>query len=319
MSAAPLTQGVNAAFLGVGDPQSSLDLYCGRLGFEVAESGVIPVDVAKALWGGKDDVPVTVLTAAGASHGRIVLLTVGDASAPEHPHTSDYGLAGIDMYTRDISRSHQDLTAAGYPWAAPPATWEVPFGDQIVTVTEGFCLAPDGTDIVFVEPANPRGTGAWEVDPGRHYSELTSVVCHVPDFDAELAFWSKDGLGLDVWYDTTFQSEGLEAMADLPAGTRMRLAFLAGPRTARIELTRIENRVGGVDRRGRQRTARALGHSGWLIVVADLDAALARVTDRRGSVLAGPIEGSAALFGSHRVASVETPNRIPVTLLETDE
>ena len=42
------------------------------------------------------------LTAAGAPHGRIVLLTV-PAGEAVHPHSADYGLAGIDLYTRDIT------------------------------------------------------------------------------------------------------------------------------------------------------------------------------------------------------------------------
>ena len=54
-------------------------------------------------------------------------------------------------------------------------------------------------------------------------------------------------------------------MASLPAGTVMRLAFLAGPRTARIEVTCIQNRTTGRDRRPEQRTARHLGHTGWLV------------------------------------------------------
>ena len=323
MSGAPLIHGIDAAFLGVTDPQPHLDFYCGQLGYEVADQGAVPAAVADALWGlsgavsgaVSGDVAVTVLTVAGAAHGRIVLLTVADAAEPEYPHTADYGLIGIDMYTRDIGAAHRALTAAGHRWVSAPATWKVPFGDQVVTVTEGFCLAPEGTDLVFVQPANPRGTAAWDADPSRPYTELTSVVCHVPDLDAELAFWGPDGLGLALWYDTTFSSEGLEQMADLPARTRMRLAFLAGPQTARIELTRIENRSTGIDRRRRQRTAHALGHSGWLVSTGDLDGALARVTERAGTVLAGPLPG-AGVLGSGRLASVDTPNGIPLTIQE---
>lgn len=317
MSDQPLIQGVNAAFLGVTDPAAHLDYYCGQLGFAVAESGRLTADEAAAIWGpGVGEIEVTVLAAAGADHGRIVLLRVGQAGPPEYPHSADYGLAGIDLYTRDINESHRVLEAAGYPWVTPPATWRVPLGEKIVTVTEGFCNAPEGTGVVFVQPAAPRGTAAWEAEPDRFYTELTSVVCHVPDFEAEIRFWGPDGLGMAQWYDATFSDPGLEAMASLPAGTVMRLSFLAGPRTARIEVTCIQNRTTGRDRRAEQRTARHLGHTGWLVRTHDLDAALERVRQRGGTVLTGPVVGPAVLFEQHRVAMVETPNGIPVTLVE---
>lgn len=316
MTDQPLIRGVNAAFLGVTDPEPHLAYYRDQLGFAVAESGVLAASDAAAIWGeGVGEVGVTVLTAAGAPHGRIVLLTV-PAGEAVHPHSADYGLAGIDLYTRDITESHRVLTAAGYSWVTPPATWQVPLGEKLVTVTEGFCNAPEGTGVVFVEPAAPRGTAAWDAEPDRFYTELTSLVCHVPDFDAEVAFWGPDGLGLSQWYDVSFSDPGLDEMASLPPGTVMRLAFLAGELTARIEVTRIQDRTVGTDRRPQQRTGRHLGHTGWLVPTRDLDAALQRVRERGGSVRTGPVPAPALLFGGARVAFVDTPNGIPVTLVE---
>ncbi|MDA8368899.1 MAG: hypothetical protein M0026_03415 [Nocardiopsaceae bacterium] len=318
MTGQPLIQGVNAAFIGVSTPERHIDLYCGQLGYAVAESGVLSAEAAAAIWGeGVTETHVTVLTAAGAPHGRIVLLTVPDRGPAEYPHTADFGLAGIDMYTHDIQESHRTLTAASYDWVTPPATWEVPLGERMVTVTEGFCNAPDGTDLVFVEPASPRGTAAWDTDPDRGYTELTSVVCNVPDFEAEIGFWGPEGLGLQLWYDVSFSSPGLEEMASLPAGTQMRLAFLAGPLTARIEVTQVQDGMVGTDRRERQRTARHLGHTGWLVQTPDLDATLARVAELGGTVRTGPVHGPELLFGSARVAMVDTPNGIPVTIQES--
>lgn len=311
-----LVPGVSAAFLGVSDPAPHLDFYCGRLGFAVAERGDVLGEQAARLWGVDRDVPYVVLTAAGAAQGRIILLTVTGADEAVHPHTADLGLVGIDVYTDDIVRAHADLTAAGHPWATAPATWEVPLGDTLVTVTEGFCYAPEGTDVVFVQPEHPRGTAAWAAEPERPYTEVTSLVCHVPDVDAEVAFWGPGGLGLEVWYDLAFSSPGLEEMAGLPPGTKMRLAFLAGRETARIEVTQVGDGTLGIDRRDGQRTAQALGHTGWLIDTPDLDRALAMVRDRGGRITSGPFDGAGGLFGARRVAFVDTPGGIPVTIQE---
>jgi predicted enzyme related to lactoylglutathione lyase len=312
-----LVGGVNAAFVGTNDPQAHIDLLVGQLGWEVAEVGVIPAADAVALWGeGLDDLPYTVLTAAGATHGRVVLLRVPDQEPGPHPRQADTGFIALNMYTRDIDVTFQDLTAVGYPWLTPPASWQVPLGDKVVTVTQGFLQAPESTDIVFVQPAQARGTAAWDRDPDRHYTELTSVVCHVPDFDAEAAFWGPEGLGLSPWYDVTFTHPGLDAMAKLPPGTFMRLTFLAGSTTARIEITQTVERGLGGDLRDRQRTARHLGHTGWLVEVADLDAALATATARGGTLRSGPHPGPEALLGGRPVAFVDTPNGLPVTIVQ---
>ncbi len=311
-----LIPGVSAVFVGVSDPSRHRDFYCGQLGFAVSADGVVPAEQARSLWGVDHAVPYTVLCAAGAAHGQIVLLTVPDAADGVRPHTADVGLVGIDVYTDDIVQTHADLTAAGYAWATAPATWEVPLGDKQVTVTEGFCHAPEGTDIVFVQPDSPRGTAAWSAEPDRPYTEVTSLVCHVLDVESEVSFWGPEGLGLEVWYDVSFTSPGLEEMAGLPSGTTMRLAFLAGRRTARIEVTQVGDGGVGSDNRARQRTARALGHSGWLVETPDLDRALDRVRDSGGRVHAGPLDSRGGLFGTRRVAFVDTPGGIPVTIQE---
>ncbi|MFD1824069.1 MULTISPECIES: hypothetical protein [Mumia] len=312
-----LVGGVNAAFLGVNDLQAHLDLYVGQLGWEIASEGTLLADEAERLWGeGVGALPYTELRAAGAGHGRLILLRVPDQDAPEHPMQADTGLIAINTYTRDITQSHSDLTGAGLRFRTPPATWAVPLGDTLVSVTQGFLLAPEGVDVVFVEPAAARGTAAWDADPDRHYTELTSVVCHVPDFEAEAAFWGPDGLGLDSWYDVSFTHPGLDEMAQLPPGSTMRLSFLAGPTTARVEVTRLDDQTLGVDRRAVQRTGQHLGHTGWLLVVGDLDETLFQVRRLGGSVLSEAHRAAGAIFGGGRVAFVDTPNGLPVTFVE---
>lgn len=317
MTSSHLVGGVNAAFIGVNDRQLHLDLYVGHLGWLVADEGVIAADEAAALWGdGVGEINFTVLTAAGAPHGRIVLLQVPAQVTRSHPRQADTGLIAINMYTRDIEVSHRELSAADYTWATPPATWQVPLGAKLVTVTQGFLQAPESTDIVFVEPAQARGTAAWDVDPQRHYTELSSVVCHVPNFEAEISFWGADGLGLDSWYDVAFTHPGLDKMAGLPDGTVMRLSFLAGTTTSRIEVTRMDNRSLGSDLRAWQRTGRHLGHSGWLVEVRDLDAALGRATELGGVVHSTPHPGPKSLFGGRSVMFLDTPNGLPITFVQ---
>lgn len=318
-----LVGGVTAAVIGVSDFQPHLALLCGQLGFEVVAEGVVAKGDAQRLWGeGVAEVQTMVLAAAGAPGGRIHLIRVAEpVAAAEHPHTLDLGLIGIDLYAKDIAAAHDRLVKAGYRWLNPPATFEVPLGEKTVAVTEGYCLGPDGTDVVLVQPAAARGTTAWQQDPNRPHTELTSVVCHVPDVDAELRFWGPEGLGMSIWYDVTFSSPGLDAMAGLPPGTRMRLAFVSATdgSTARIEIIHVLDNTRGIDRRPRQRPARDLGHTGWSVRTRSVDEALERARRCGARVTCPPFEAVTPLHGAARVAAVATPNGIAVELFEVAE
>lgn len=312
--------GVNAAFIGVTDLNRHVDVFVDQLGWTIEIEGRIAAAEAEQLWGpGLGDLDVAVMTAEGAQHGRMVLIRVPSEPVPTHPRQADFGFIAINMYTHDIEASYREQTAAGCQWATPPATWEVPLGEKVVSVTQGFLLAPDATDVVFVQPAQARGTAAWDRNPERQYTEVTSVVCHVPEFDAELAFWGPSGMGLDQWYDVSLSHPGLEAMANLPPNTVMRLAFLAGSTTARIEITRVQGPLLGTDLRKRQRTARHLGHSGWLLEVHDLQSAVDEAVAKGGTVHAAPHRGPEFLFGGRSVAFLDTPNGLPVTFVQHNE
>ena len=316
----PLIDGITAAVLGVRDFEPSLGFYCGHLGWEIADKGILPAETAQALWGPSlGEVEVMALCAAGADTGRIHLVRVPDPGSPaERPHNLDEGLIGIDMYAKDIAAAHDSLSTSGIEWLGGPATYDVPLGNQTVQVTQGACPAPEGVMLVFVQPAAARETAAWRVDPQRAFTELTSVVCHVPDPDAEIALWGPDGLGMSIWYDLTFSAPGFDAVADLPAGTRMRLAFLAGARTARIEVTSAEG-PHREDRRLAQRPGHSLGHSGWSVRTRDLETALTRA-ERAGARRGGDaVFTSDPLHGRARAASITSPSGIAVDLWQPVE
>jgi len=303
-----MIDGITSAVVGVTGFGPHLEFLCGELGFAVEAEGTVAAPDAARLWPGVGgDVDVKLLAAAGSPTGRIQLVRVARPPAPaEHPHVLDLGLGGLDIYTRDLAASHERLRE--YWWGAP-AAYEIEAGGLTVAIAEGFCHAPDGTCVVLVQPGSVRSTGAWDADPARPYTEVTSVVCHVPDPDAEIAFWC--GLGMELWYDVAFSSPEFERMAGLPEGTRTRLAFLAGPGggTARIEVLSLEASREGTDRRAAQRPGRSLGHSGWSVETRDLDAAVAAAHGVRE-----PFTVTTPLHGTARVALVDSPGGVAVEL-----
>lgn len=315
----PLVDSVAAAIVGVSDFAPHLDLFCEHLGFDVDARGRLSAKSAARVWQVDTALDIVTLAAAGSRTGRVHLVRVPGAPPAARPHTRDLGLVAVNLYTRDIERAHADLTAAGYPWIAPPSRWQVPVGDRPVDVTEGICLGPDGLNVVLVQPASARDTEAWRADPDRQFTEITSVSAHVPDLDREVAFW--EALGVGRGYVVTFSSAGLERMTGLDAGTVIRLAYLTGPTgsSSRIELPTVQtddkSRLSRHDHRPAQRSGHALGQTGWIVHTAYLPTTVDRAVAWGGTLRYAPFEIDSPPYGRALVAGVETPNGIAVDLV----
>jgi hypothetical protein len=304
-----LITSVTGAFVSVRDFAPHLDFWCGQLGWEVRESGVIAADVASSVYGVDAPIEVQVLCAGGSDVGQVYLIKTANSASldPRFTHTSELGYHGLDVYTKDGLKTYGQLVDAGYEWAGKPEAYGVPIGDKVVEIMEGFCFGPEGTAVVFVEAKNARVTRAWEKDPELPYTELTSVVCAVRDVDALTKFFGPEGLGLSKWYDVTFSSPELEKITQLPEGSNVRLVFLAGPETARIEILRVENVEPPHDLRAVQRPGKSLGQVGWSFRTLDLDGALSMVEARGGRLLSKVTLTEDPIHGRARVASAETP------------
>jgi catechol 2,3-dioxygenase-like lactoylglutathione lyase family enzyme len=305
----PGLRGLTEVVITVSDFDRHRALYCDLLGFEVRAHGSIDPDVATALWG----VPVgraveaMQLGAGGSDSGLIRLLRVdGGPSEAVRPTVLDFGLFDFDVYTMDMPRAYAQLTAAGYPWTAPPQLWS-PDGHPEIEVLEGWCLAPDGVNLVLNRPFQRKGSKAWEADPDRPYTEVTASVAVVADLEREAAFWL--ALGLRIGVDFTLRHPAIDRFLQLPEGSVLRMLLLTarGSGPARVELITPLSGSSGLDRTRQQRPGRVLGLCGWALRVGDLDAALDAVYRGGGQCVAGPLHVETPIHGRARVATVETP------------
>ncbi|MFN8532402.1 MAG: VOC family protein [Dehalococcoidia bacterium] len=305
----PRLTGLTEIGINVRDFDRHLRLYRDLLGFEVRSEGEIPTEVAEGLWGVPPGLSVRAmqLEAGGSESGLLRFIAVeGAAATEERPAVLDYGLFDFDIYTMDMPRAYDDLTDAGYPWTCSPQLWS-PEGQADVEVLEGWCLAPDGVNLVMNRPFQAKGSNAWRTDPARRFTEVTASVTIVADLASEAAFWQ--AMGLRIGVDFTLRHPAIDRFLELPAGSELRMLLLTarGSGPARVELITPISAASGVDRTRRQRPGRLLGLCQWAFRCEDLDAALEAAAQGGGRRVGGPIDCRTPIHGDARIATVETP------------
>ncbi len=318
MTSAPFIDGVTAALVGVHNVDTHLGFWRDELGYEVIDNGVIAASTAKALYKVDGEIEAWQMAPAGADTGQVWFIKTPNSAAltPKYPHTSEWGYHALDLYTRDVMATHSQLFPKGWQWPALPQAYGVPFGDKVIEITEGFCFGPEGTDIVFVEATNERPTHAWGTNPKLPYTELTSVVCGVKDVELAKEFFGPEGLGMGIWYDVSFVQDGVNLIAELPQGSNVRLAFVAGSKTARIELIHVHDLPPRADTRAQQRPGQVLGHMGWSFVTPDLDGAMKRIVEKKGALISDVVSTNDPLHGNARVVAAHTPEGAFIELWE---
>jgi predicted enzyme related to lactoylglutathione lyase len=132
------------------------------------------------------------------------------------------------------------------------------------------------------------------------------------------AFFGPEGLGLGIWYDVTLSSPGIEKMAHLPPGTLVQLAFLAGSKTARVEIINTSNLPDRLNITAKQRVGLSLGHSGWSFITHDIETACKKITLQGGKVISNMIQTDDPVHGKARIVSALTPEGSFIELWESN-
>lgn len=288
------------------------------MGWDVMDEGVIAGSVSRDLYRVDGEIEAWKLAPVEADSGQLWLMRTPNSGQliARHPHTSEWGFHAVDLYTRDCLATHNQLLAKGWKWPALPQKYSVPLNGKNIDIVEGFCLGPEGSDIVFVEARNARSTIVWDKDPTLPYTELTSVVCGVKDVDLAKEFFGPDGLGMSLWYDVTMTVEGVNIVAGLPIDSEVRLVFAAGEKTARIEIIHVTNLEPTADSRQIQRPGKSLGQMGWSFLTHDLESAMGKVVSKRGRLISDPVLTNDPIHGSARVVAAETSEGAFIELWE---
>jgi hypothetical protein len=101
----------------------------------VVGEGTVPATVTARLWDAHGPLPFTLLAVPGVASGRIGLLRAGTPAPATRASLLDRGLAGLDVYARDLARTYDELRSDGHAWRSEPVHYSVPVGNAEVTVT----------------------------------------------------------------------------------------------------------------------------------------------------------------------------------------
>ena len=230
-----------------------------RLGFAEVAAGQLPGD----LYGG----PGGFVDLAAADRGRVRVVEV-PREAPARDGV-DSGLAAVDLYSRDLSRS---LAVAGLP-SGPQVRIDLgPLVMHQVRLT-----GPDGLPLVLID-ASSRRPSRLDTDAAALHSEVHSMVWVVPSIDAARPFW--EAAGLRTAFDLPIESPAVCDLLGLPRrDIRVRMAMLTDEqvRPMRLELFEFP------DDEGADADPTPGAGGAWpAFEVPDLDAALALPWASRG-------------------------------------
>jgi len=230
--------------VGVRDLSRARGLYAGLLGMRVTGTFRFEADsrgqdaraarLALALGLGEPAVIEGVdLEQPGSAVGGVRLLQVGDGNAPrinEGARAWDHGyVKNLDFFTEDVRAEHRRFVDAGFEFLAPPVEYAVPWGQGAIA-TEAHMPTEDGVKISLAKMAGvPRiamGRSARETP----FTEVAAATQIVRDFSRSESFYC-DVLDLVPAAPTVIEGELIAAL-QLPAGTKLRMAFLSGREAA---------------------------------------------------------------------------------------
>jgi nitrite reductase (NADH) small subunit len=319
------TRAMRAVTLSVGDLSAARRLYEEQLGMRVvAEATVSPADDAlRALWGLP---PATGgrlvwLEQPGATSGAIRLVEFEPRSpivVTDGARAYDHGLIkNLDFFTDDVDGAYARMTAAGFPFPAPPVRYPVPWGRGVFAY-EAHSAGFEGVKLSVARLIGAPRKAFGEAGHETPFTEVAVAAQVVKDFHAAERFYC-DVFDCVPAADTVVENEALIAALRLPPGTRLRMSFI-GPASAvggKIGLIAYEGE-GVADARSLASRAQP-PHRGAVMMTfecADARSRHARALACGAAEVAAPSMLDLAPFGSVLASSFRSPDGLLIELIQ---
>ncbi len=291
---------VSVVTLSAGDLDASLAFYAGTVGLEVREQGTLRGDAFEQYW----QVPAGVtarfafLGYGTEPVGSIQLL---EFDAPERKQIRAAGikratgLFNLNIYTSDVKRDYQALSAQGFEFWSEPN--HINFGPAVGEAMEFAFEGPDGVVINLVELLSQDETsmighlyhfvnGYGRTPTG--FTPVATTAHTVADIDKALAFYFGP-LGMKTFSDAVIDNEAANRMANLPADARTRSVLVQGEHEyGKIALAAPLNYE--IPSLVPDAVAPNIGYLAQSFEVVDLDVTLAAARATGAGVYSGPAE-----------------------------
>ena len=230
---------VSAVIISVADLDKSLEFYAGILGLDVTDSGTLSGAGFEAYWQVPEGTTARYcFLASGADPvGRIQLMEfTGDSRKQirEAGVKRATGLFNLNIYTSDVKRDYETLSAQGYEFWSEPN--HINFGPAVGEAMEFAFEGPDGVVINLVELLSKDEESMighlWHFVKGygrtpTGFTPVATTAHTVADIDKALEFYYGP-LGMTTFSDAVIENEAANRMANLPADAQTRSVLVQG-------------------------------------------------------------------------------------------
>lgn len=208
--------------VGVADLDSALDLWVGKLGFEILARSEGSDPGLAQLWSLQpaDIARQAIVRTPGEQHGMLHLVQFVDPDPPVRAGAEVYDLVpkNLDIHARDLPARFAELKASGEVFRNDSPSEITTEGG--LTFREIHMKGHDDTNIVLLEsegeqlPYSPQG-----------FAGVGPVITIVPSASAEKAFYV-DVLGLEILSENILNGPEIERMVGLPPGAGLDVSVL---------------------------------------------------------------------------------------------
>ncbi|MEP4784462.1 MAG: VOC family protein [Erythrobacter sp.] len=270
----------------VPDLADALRGYRDCLGFELAEQGELPADLA-ASWGcdGNAGSPYAVLRPSSGAPCWFRL--VEQADHPDFRPTTTYGWGAFECTVEDVWHWPEVVEEAGFEIVGPPKVLE-----NIEPAFIPMQVLGTGREMVYLNQV--LGDLPKTDLPGAHspVDKIFIVVLATPNRVASLA-WYRDAIGLDLGEDYTLPYSMINDAFGLPADTQTTISMVQG---GRMPIVEVDDYPGAATPRARHAGMLPPGNALVTLGVRNLDAC-------KVDWITPPALREGALYGARRAAT----------------
>jgi catechol 2,3-dioxygenase-like lactoylglutathione lyase family enzyme len=303
------TKGMDRMFISVSNLQDSLAFYRDWIGMKVVADETLEANEIQQLWNLSGETKTHAVSLKNEQQSTLLELiefiphsgrTIREGAKPW-----DYGIYAITFLVKDIDKIYRDLTEKGFTFVSPPIRYQPNWVPH--QVKEATLLGPDNVPIDHFERMKDE-------DYGSHgdYVKFDHCAQIVEDLSEVKRFYG-DILGLELKGAMTIPEGLIDDVLTIPPGTEVKTSFFNKENALMIEFLQLSMKGKSLASIARP------PNLGLFMISFEVDdfLSLMETCKKEGiSILSGPVELHAKLYGKMRAVTIEGPSGVMIELFE---